>query len=548
MGVSNRGINGKIDALEKQIFRHTAVSIAEELEINITRTAYSLLIQEAQDYCIALLTPDFQTYAHSEASIPIFVTDMGEPIRDAVNIIGVDRLRDGDVFVTNFGTGQHINNTMLGVPLFHGEKLAGYLAIRAHWADFGGLAPGGLTMAARHILQEGTRYRGLRIMRGGVIEPEVLATFRANTYQVGALVGDLMAQLAACMLGIRRWKERVAARWSAEDIAALTSAQLVASERVARKKIAAIPDGVYRATHYWKFSQDGAELDLHFVMKVTVDSDRLICDFSDMPPQTNLPINCGLIGGATAVARLAFRYLVDQDVIADSGFFAPVEVIAPECTLYSADADAPMGFWNAAIPIGIDLIIRAIAQANPDLAPAAHFASIGAVMLNGETPDGNSWRMMEGSLGGLGADHEGDGYGPVKVLLLGSMKSVPIEIFEGRFPICFLSRSLDRQAGGAGKYRGGAAVEQTYKLTQPATLHAYCAASDPAPGIAGGKPGKLGRTEIKFPDSEEWVAIGKSEREKDALPAGTLIHQVGGGGGGWGIPDHKPALDLENIA
>jgi N-methylhydantoinase B len=144
------------------------------------------------------MTTDFRPYMHSVASIPIFSTDMGEPVRDAVAVIGVENLEPGDVFVYNFRTGQHINNTTLATPLFHGDRLTGYLAIRAHWADLGGLSPGGQNMKSRSVFHEGTRYRGLRLMRRGKVVPEVLATIQANTWQIEALTGDVMAQLGAC--------------------------------------------------------------------------------------------------------------------------------------------------------------------------------------------------------------------------------------------------------------------------------------------------------------------------------------------------------------
>ena len=114
------------DALEKmrltQLTEKSVFDANLELEINITRTAYSPLIQEARDYCVALMTPDFRPYMHSEASIPIFATDMGEPVKDAVKAIGIDNLEAGDVFIYNYRTGQHLNNVTMATPLFHGEK------------------------------------------------------------------------------------------------------------------------------------------------------------------------------------------------------------------------------------------------------------------------------------------------------------------------------------------------------------------------------------------------------------------------------------------
>jgi N-methylhydantoinase B len=525
-----------VDPVEREIFRYTALSITEELEVNITRTAYSPLIQESQDYCIALVTPDFRPFMQSEASIPIMVTDMGEPVRDAVSVIGVDELEPGDVFAINYGSGQHLNNTVVATPLYHGDRLTGYLAIRAHWADVGGMIPGGQAFSARSIFHEGTRYRGLRIMRRGRVVPEVMATIQANTYQKEALTGDIMAQLAACLLGAQRWQERVVARWDADQVRVLTDAQLAASAAYARRAIAALPDGEYRSDHRWHFKIAEIEVDLKFALTITIQGDRMVCDLSGMPPQTTLPINAGRIGGGMAAARLAFRYLVGGDAPTDAGFFSALDVVLPEGTIVSATGDAPMGFWNMTMPVLIDMFIRAIGNTHPDLVPASSFGSVGGLLIYGRRDDGGWWRTVEGAIGGLGGEQDADGYGPVKCLMLGNMKGIPVEMAEARYPIRYNHVRLNRETGGAGRHRGGPGVEREIQALSEVFFDAYPEPSSPAPGLAGGEPGKVGAIHYKTPDSEEWRVPGGVGSGVASLPAGTLIRQMSGGGGGWGTP------------
>src|SRR5918995_6510268 len=70
----------RADALELEVFRYSVMSICDEIEINITRTAYSYLIRETKDYVVGLLTGDFRVFAQSAGSIPIFVAGLGEPV------------------------------------------------------------------------------------------------------------------------------------------------------------------------------------------------------------------------------------------------------------------------------------------------------------------------------------------------------------------------------------------------------------------------------------------------------------------------------------
>ncbi|TPG32481.1 hydantoinase B/oxoprolinase family protein [Mycolicibacterium hodleri] len=525
-----------VDPLESEIFRYTTQSITEELEINITRTAYSPLIREIQDYAVALVNTDFLPYTQSNASIPIFVTDMGEPVREAVSTIGIENLEPGDVFVINSGSGQHLNNTVLGTPLYHGEVITGYLAIRSHWADVGGLVPGGQAMGARSIFHEGTRYHGLRIMRRGEIVPEVLATIQVNTYQKEMLTGDMMAQLSACMLGARRWQERVVPRWDADAVKKVVDAQLAASTEYARRIISELPDGTATTTHEWQFTQGGVRADLKFSLTLTVEGDRMVVDMSGMPPQSELPLNAGAIGGGLAAAKLAFRYLVAGDVPTDAGFFAPLEIQLPAGTIVSATGDAPMAYWNTTLPLIIDMFLRAVGQLDPERVPAAHYGSVGGLMLYGPLPDGSWWRSTEAAPGGLGAESDADGYGPVKCLILGNTKNSPIEMIEARFPLRYHSMELRRDSGGAGRHRGGPGTSKVIEVLEDVWFDAYAEPSMGAPGLAGGKPGSIGSVHVKTPDSVDWAVPEGSNTGVSSLKAGTLIRHVSGGGGGWGTP------------
>ena len=529
---SARTAASAIDVLEREIFRYTAESITQELEINITRTAYSPLIQESRDYCVALMTPDFRPYMHSEASIPIFSTDMGEPVRDAVETIGAENLEAGDVFVYNYRTGQHLNNVTMAMPLFHGEKLTGYLALRSHWADVGGLVPGGQSMNARSILHEGTRYRGLRLMRGGKLVSEVMATIQANTWQIEAVTGDVMAQLGACVLGGQRWQERVVSRWTADEVQALTIAHLAASEEYSRQAIRALPDGTYISRREWTLPINETEVKWDLELKITVDGDRMICDLSGMPPQSELPINGGSIGAAMAAIRLGYRYTVGGNAPVDAGFFAPLEFIIPDGTILSASNETAMGFWNMVIGLTIDMFIMAIGDKAPELVPASHNGALNAASIVGKNSDGSLWRFAEAIMGGCGAEKDADGDGPYQNLFIANMKALPLEMTESRYPVRMHSLWLERSAGGTGLHRGGPACARIFELLDEATCTSYPQADAPAPGLMGGEPGKPGAVYIKLPNASEWIVPDVTH----TLPAGTLIRQVGSGGGGWGTP------------
>ena len=169
------------DALELEIFRYAVESVVDELDINITRTAHSPLVYEYKDYSVGIVTRDFRMLSQSKYNLPIFVADVGEPVEDAVGVIGEDRLQPGDIFLTNYvpANGSHLNNVVAAAPVFDASgHVAAYITIRTHWPDVGGLEPGSLSWQARSILHEGVQYRGLKIVSAGRLVPEVLATIQ----------------------------------------------------------------------------------------------------------------------------------------------------------------------------------------------------------------------------------------------------------------------------------------------------------------------------------------------------------------------------------
>lgn len=447
------------------------MAICEEVEINLTRTAYSPLIFESKDYAATFLTRDFRVLAQSGGSIPIFVAGLGEPVADAVSLIGENRLDPGDVLITNFSdvSGQHINNVIAATPLFDDEGLVAYLAIKSHWADLGGLRLGGQSFDSRSVHHDGAGFRGLRVMRRGEVVPEVLATVQANTWQPEIVTGDLMAQLAGCSLVARRWKERVGGKWTPADGRDLIEAQLASSRAVADAFVERLPDGEYESANYWAFEHAGASIELDLKLKMRIDGARMDVDLTEMPDQVDLPINSGAVGGALSAMRLAFRLLCRTDWPVDDGFFGPLEVRTRPNTVVSAGPAAPICHWNTLMPLLIELFLQAIGRQHPDLVPASHHAAQGLLMLSGVREDGRAWWHAASATGGLGADQDADGFGPVKNIMLGDSPNIPVELLEARFPLVVRSLVLDHEAGGTGCHRGGPATVRPCSKRPPIT-------------------------------------------------------------------------------
>src|SRR5438094_4848595 len=130
-----------------EVIRHALVSITNQIDANIKRTAFSPYIYEYNDFAVGLTGAHGQLVAQCTGGMPPFVADsVGMAVRDGLSIYGAPRLHHGDVVVCNHAAvqGQHLNNTVMYTPIYasaNRDVLIGFFAINVHWIDIGEITP-----------------------------------------------------------------------------------------------------------------------------------------------------------------------------------------------------------------------------------------------------------------------------------------------------------------------------------------------------------------------------------------------------------------------
>src|SRR5579862_1623430 len=191
----------EVDPITLEVIRHAIVSVADQIDANITRTAFSPYIYEYKDFAVGLTDADGYLAAQCRGGMPPFVADsVGTAVRDGLKVYGPDRLFHGDVVLCNHAAvqGQHLNNTVMYTPIrtgAHQERLIGFFAINVHWVDIGG------TMThSSDIFMEGLQLRSVKLWSKGEPIEEVYRIIENNTRLPTELLGDIEAQLAGCFL------------------------------------------------------------------------------------------------------------------------------------------------------------------------------------------------------------------------------------------------------------------------------------------------------------------------------------------------------------
>jgi N-methylhydantoinase B len=532
----------EVDPITLEVIRHGLASIADQIEANITRTAFSPHISEYKDYAVGLTGADGYLVAQARGGIPIFVADsVGCAVRDGLKMYGVERLHHDDVVLCNAASvqGQHLNNVVMYTPIFVGEerdRLIGFFAINAHWNDIGGAAVGAGTYRSTDIFMEGLQLHTVKLVTRGEPIEEVYRIIAGNSRFPEELLGDISAQLSGCLMG-RDLTVALVTKYGVDTFLAATQLIVERSEKLSRARIRQIPDGVYSAEGF--LDSDGID-DIPIPLKVTViiKDDEMTVDFSEMAGQVHHGLNSGRHGGGESIARLAFKYLIDVDESANEGTFKPLKIVLPDGKIISASDDAAMAQYNAPIPTTIDLILKALAPALPQRITGGHFGSHSSLNFYRGRNLGAPFKTSDSGHGGWGATPQHDGGGPFRTMSHGDTRIVPIEVQENRAPFRVLELKLRTDSGGPGKFRGGLGFVRRYRILSPCLLFSNVDRHVTPPwGVQGGKEGAPGKISVWKKGQSEPEIVYKIEDY--LLQEGDIVQLETGGGGGYGPPAER---------
>ncbi len=533
-----------VDPITLEVIRHGIISICDQIDANMTRTAFSPYIYEYKDYAVGFVGVDAQLLAQCTGGMPVFVADsVGMAVRDGLETYGRENFHKSDVVVCNHAAvqGQHLNNTVMYTPVFagaNGDELIGFFAVNCHWIDIGGSAIGSVSYSSTDIFMEGLQLRSIKLWSKGEPIEEVYRIIENNTRFPLELLGDIEAQLGGCLLG-RDLTQAMADKYGTVVFLGALDMILDQCAAATREKIRAIPDGVYQ--HEAFLDDDGVrDENIPIKVKIIVAGDEMTIDFSEISDQVKGCINSGYYGGGRTCARVAFKYLIATDEPANEGTFRPLKMILPEGKLLSAEPTAAMGLYSIPFPTVIDCIIKALEPALPQRVTGAHFGTFSSLSFSGKRTDtGAPFKANDSGHGGWGACATHDGAGPFRTMAHGDTRLIPIELQESMYPYRVEEFCLRQDSGGPGKWRGGLGFDKQYVLLAPCELWAnFDRIGCPPWGVQGAKAAKAGQVLIFKDGKQEAKLLYKTEN--CPLQAGDRVRMATGGGGGYGSPSERP--------
>ena len=178
-------------------------------------------------------------------------------------------------------------------------------------------------------------------------------------------------------------------------------------------------------------------------------------------------------------------------------------------------------------------VLGALAQAIPEIIPAASYGTMSNLTLGGTDPrDGREFAYYETIAGGMGARPRQDGLDATHCHMTNSLNT-PVEALEHAYPFRVHRYAVRRGTGGRGRYRGGDGIVREIELLCPGQITILSDRRVRQPyGLGGGEPGARGRNVIWEPDrGGERELPGKASLW---VGAGTRVSVQTPGGGGHG--------------
>lgn len=526
-----------VDPITAEVLRNTFKSIADEMNANLARSAYTPIIYEMKDCSVGLFNERAELLGQSPG-LPVFLGALDEVIKAVIAKVGLANFEPGDVFMSNdpYITGSHLNDITAISPVFFEGRVVGFTATKAHWMDVGA-KDAGVSVDTTEIYQEGVRFGITRIMAAGEPVSDVIDILMRNSRLPRPLLGDMYAQIAACRTGEKRYAE-VIQRFGLETVRGATQLIFGQAEQADRAVIATFPDGIYVADGH--LDSDGISDEPPYA-KVTVTIKGT--DFTiDLTGSCSQRPGCANVGFAQTVsaARLAYKFLINPHHAPNGGHFRALKVVAPPGTMYSAQEPAAVVYYGTPMGLMIELVLKALSRAIPDRVAAGQRSDPMNVVLAGYKPDGRlNYVTAESTAIGWGACAGSDGQNGMVAHMGGDLKNLPVEVLESKYPLQIHQYAIEVDSGGPGEYRGGLGIIKDYVPTDDSSRLTLWFERNITPpwGLMGGEAGRPSRVILGQSTPEERVLT-----KVNHLPVskGLVISARTGGGGGYGRPHDRP--------
>jgi len=528
----------QFDPITIEILWRRLISIVDEADSAVARTAFSSLLRDAHDYTCMFTDRKGRELAQGSFATPGQSGAMALGIKNLVTRLPEGSFGAGDVFITNdpWALAGHLNDVCVLSPIYFKERLTGWTACVFHHSDIGGR----VSSDNHDVYEDGLFIPLVKLEDGGRQNDAVVEMIKYNVRTPDEVIGDIRSQIAAnhvCAEKICQMLEE----YQMEGLDALADEIIGRTEKSMRAAIAKVPDGVYRAEGI--VEQMEGKGDIRIQVAVEVKGADILVDLAGSSPQVDWGGNV-VFNFTYAYVFMAMKSMFDPDIPNNDGCAAPIKMEAPEGSVVNCRFPAAVA---ARMQVGhfiTEIIYRAMAEALPDRVIAGSGGTPASMnVLYGKRNDGRPWHSVRIRGGGMGASARADGN--YVYIFPANGANTPVEILESDTPLIVEKRELIPDSGGPGRMKGGLGRRMILKIPEddcapipPVNLGIQAGRYRyPPEGLFGGKDGEKARFLV---NDQPGNPYGLTQ-----LKPGDRVLIDAAGGGGYGLPTERDPERVE---
>jgi len=529
------------DPITLEILWRRLISIVDEADSSVARTAFSSLLRDAHDYTCMFTDRLGRELAQGSFATPGQSGAMALGIKNLVNKFPIDHYQPGDVFITNdpWALAGHLNDVCVMNPIFYKEQLVAFTACVFHHSDIGGR----VASDNHDVFEEGLFIPLVKLYHGGVLNESVLDMIRWNVRTPDEVIGDIRSQIAANHVCAEKVRQ-ILKESDLDNLDDLADQIISLTEKSMREEIEKIPDGIYHAKGI--IEQTKGKEDIVIQAKVEVKGSDIKVDLDGSSPQVDWGGNV-VFNFTYAYVFMAAKSMFAPDIPNNDGCARPIQLVAPEGCVVNCKFPAAVA---ARLMVGhflTEVIYRALSGVLPKSVIAGSGGTPAAMnVFYGKRKNGKPWHSVIIRGGGMGAGAANDGN--YVYIFPANGANTPVEIFESDTPLIVEKRELLADSGGPGKMKGGLGKRELFKIPDdeyapipPVNLgiqagrYAY-----PAEGLFDGKTGTRAQFLVN--------GVPGNSYGLTQLKPGDVVTIDAPGGGGYGNPlEREPELVVDDV-
>lgn len=528
----------RFDPITLEILWQRLISIVDEADATVARTAFSSLLRDAHDYTCMFTDSRGRELAQGTFCTPGQAGAMALGIKKIIRSSLLEQARPGDVIIVNdpWLLAGHLNDICVLSPIFLGDRPVAFTACVFHHSDIGGR----IASDNREVFEEGLFIPPMKLYDEGVLNDGLIEMIRWNVRTPDEVIGDIRSQVAAnhvCSQRICEMMKEV----GLDSLDDLADEIIDRTERSMREAILQIPDGSY--PYEGIIEGAGKRKDIFICLTAEVKGSDIVVDFTNTSPQVDWGGNVGF-NFTYAYVFMAIKSAFNPDIPINEGSTRPIRMSAPEGTVVNCRFPAAVAARMQVGHFMTEMVYRALSVATPDRIIADSGGTPAQTnIFYGRRQNGKQWLTMIIRGGGMGAGSTRDGH--FCAIFPANGANTPVEIFESDTPLLVEAREIVCDSGGPGRMKGGLGrrmviriPDDEYAPLEPVTIAVQAGRfRHPPQGIFGGKSGSR---------------AGFLVKDKQADPSGLtqckpgdVVSFYSAGGGGYGDPFERDPEAVE---